>query len=83
MKLDYQIGDLVHIPQAVELLDCDVETTTMQLTIPLRVEETDAPKIGIVTQAHIPGGYVRIFCEGTSWSVKNDKVYFLKGREAE
>jgi len=83
MKLDYQIGDLVHIPQAVELIDCDLEAATPQLTIPHRVEETDAPKIGIVTHAPVAGGYLRIFCDGMSWSVKNNNVYFLKGREAE
>jgi len=79
MKGEHRVGDLVHIPQAVALIDCDSTTLNdPQLTIPLRVEETDAPKLGVVTEASTRGDYVRVFCDGTLWSVKNDSVYSLE-----
>ncbi len=40
MKKDYMIGDLVHIPQAVELLDCPSDGA--QLNIPLRIQTTES-----------------------------------------
>jgi membrane protein implicated in regulation of membrane protease activity len=74
-------GDLVHIPQAVVLVAADNETgDDPQLTIPLRIEETDAPKLGVVVASSEIGGYVRVFCDGDTWSVKNDNVYTLKER---
>jgi len=78
MKDAHQIGDLVYIPQAVELIDFDKNP---QLTIPLRVRETDSPKVGIITEMARAGGYLRIYCEGSTWSVKNDKVYHIHGSE--
>ncbi len=75
MKDTYQIGDLVHVPQAVHLIDCPVEADP-QLTIPLRVEQTQRPRVGIVTYVS-SGGYVRIFCDGAYWAVKDSKVYKL------
>ena len=69
-------GDLVHIPQAVELIDYSNTTPDdPQLTIPLRVEETDSPKIGVVTDTTQPSGYIKVYCEGNTWSVKNDSIY--------
>jgi hypothetical protein len=79
-KIRCQIGDLVHIPQAVQLVDVDKwNADDPQLAIPLRVELTACPKIGIVTHTSTAGGYLRVFCEGDTWSVKKDSVYTLKG----
>jgi hypothetical protein len=79
MRAFYQIGDLVHIPQAVELIDYRQDLLgDPQLPIPLRVRETDHPEVGIVTQTS-PHGYVRIYCNGDYWSVKSDRLYCLNG----
>ena len=69
-------GDLVHIPQAVTLIDCDNHPENdPQLTIPLRVKETEQPIIGVVASSSDVGGYVTIYCNGAFWSVKKDSVY--------
>ncbi len=73
----HELGDLVHIPQAVDLIDCE-PMEDPQLTIPLRVQQTLGPTIGVVTRV-TDGGYVRVYCEGNSWSVRNNNVYTLKG----
>ena len=79
-KIHCQIGDLVHIPQAVQLVDVDKwNADDPQLAIPLRVELTARPKIGVVTHASGAADYLRVFCEGDMWSVKKDSVYALKG----
>lgn len=78
MGSPHKVGDLVHIPQSVSLIDCGENITEdPQLTIPLRVTETTEPSIGVVTQTS-EHGYVRIFYNGTSWSVKKGSVYALK-----
>jgi hypothetical protein len=76
----HQKGDLVHIPQAVILVDCDNDAhSDPQLTIPLRIQETESPRIGIVTASPIPGShYIRVFCDGNMWSVKTDSLFGLK-----
>ena len=80
----HEKGDLVHVPQAVLLIDCESSTARdPQLTIPLRVEETGAPTLGVVTETSIHGGYVRIFCDGSVWAVKNESIYALKKRDFE
>ncbi len=73
----YQVGDLVHIPQAVDLIDCE-NAEDPQLTIPLRVQQTEAPTIGVITRTS-EAGYVRVYCEGDSWAVRNSSIYALKG----
>ena len=70
-------GDLVHIPQSVTLIGCDDDHGDPQLTIPLRVKETDAPSVGIITSLNKQSGYVRVFCEGDEWAVKSGNVYSL------
>ena len=81
MAVAHERGDLVHIPQAVALIDCeDPGESDPQLTIPLRVEQTDSPKLGVVTAVLPQAGYVRIFCEGEVWAVKPDSIYTLKKR---
>lgn len=77
MDLPYQIGDLVHIPQAVTLVDSHaLKGPTDQLNIPTRVIETTAPRLGVIT--HVLGsGYVEVYCDGDSWSVKDESVYKL------
>ena len=44
MKEASKVGDLVHIPQSVVLIDCD-PTTDPQLSIPLKILETDSPRV--------------------------------------
>lgn len=70
-----KVGDLVHIPQSVSLIDCP-PADDPQLTIPLRIKETTAPELGVVTGLS-QSGYVRVFCDGTNWSVKDGSVYTL------
>ena len=71
-------GTLVHIPQSVILMDCEQGTNHMrQLSIPLRVHQTEKPTIGVVTDFDDRPGYVRIYCEGNTWSVKTGSVYAL------
>tara|TARA_R110002020_G_scaffold33769_1_gene102626 strand:+ start:13696 stop:13953 length:258 start_codon:yes stop_codon:yes gene_type:complete len=79
MQSTYEIGDLVHIPQAVELIDCKMvgSSTEAQLTIPLRVAETECPKVGVVTNGRPHGGYIRVYCEGNDWLIKNKSLYTL------
>jgi hypothetical protein len=74
MNKMHQIGDLVHIPQSVHLIDCDFEAHP-QLTIPLKVKETTCPQIGVVMR--VEEGYVRVFCEGAPWAIKANSVYKL------
>ena len=84
MKIPPQIGDLVHVPQAVELIDCNTEITDdRQLTIPLRVHVTDVPKVAVVAQVSAPGTYARILYDGALWSVRDDKLYPIRNRKKE
>ena len=39
MSTNHRVGDLVHIPQAVKMIDCHLGDDP-QLTIPTRIEET-------------------------------------------
>ena len=75
MWAPYRIGELVHIPQSVRLLDCD-DPDSPQLSIPLRFRETTTPELAIVTGRPL-NGYVRIFCQGGTWSVKDQNIYRL------
>ena len=77
MKDSCKVGDLVHIPQSVVLIDCD-PSTDPQRSIPLKVLETQEPRLGIVI-TDSQDGYVRIHCDGDNWSVKNDRIYKLSG----
>ena len=73
----YRVGDLVHVPQSVDLIDCGRRSKDdPQLTIPLRVLQTQAPKIGVITDLGNEG-YIRIYCEGAHWSVRNQSIYKL------
>jgi hypothetical protein len=75
MDTQYQIGDLVHIPQAVTLLDCEViGGRSEQFNIPTRVMETPSPMLGVIT--HVLGsGYIKVYCGGDCWSVRDESVY--------
>ena len=74
----HKVGDLLHIPQSVSLLDCG--ESEQQLVIPLRVKETQKPSLGVVTH-EASGGYIRVYCDGTSWSVKNGSIYTLENTQ--
>jgi len=84
MNKDYRIGDLVHIPQAVELLDCalrhDCDSDGAQLSIPLRIQTTQNPKIGIVTENNTGKDYLMVLCDGDIWSVRCQNVYSVSGQ---
>ncbi len=78
MKECYEVGDLVHIPQAVKLLDwASPISEDGQLAIPSRVKLTHAPTLGVVTR-DTECGYIKVVCDGTSWSVLNSNVYKVK-----
>ena len=77
MKSNCKVGDLVHIPQAVKLIDYNL-VEDPQLTIPLRVLETTAPTLGVITDISRTGMYVEVYCEGDRWAVKNKSVYRLE-----
>jgi|ETNvirenome_6_85_1030632.scaffolds.fasta_scaffold16666_4 hypothetical protein len=70
-------GDLVHIPQAVDLICylADTDTDTDQLTIPLSVRTTEAPTVAIVKE--IRHRYVEVYCEGEMCSVRPENIYSL------
>jgi len=80
-KSECEIGDLVHIPQAVQLVDMTDCGKDPQLSIPLRFDVTESPKIGVVTHTTTPMGYLRVLCEGDIWSVQAASVYTLKGKD--
>jgi len=74
-----KVGDLVHIPQASVLIDCeDPAPTDIQLTIPLRIIETEVPTVGVVTRVAKQEGYVRVYCDGNYWSIKDSTVYPMR-----
>tara|TARA_R110000824_G_scaffold312018_1_gene499140 strand:+ start:6428 stop:6667 length:240 start_codon:yes stop_codon:yes gene_type:complete len=79
MRAVYKVGDLVHIPQSVNLIDCDPGADP-QMMIPLRFTETTEPAVGVVTRIS-DYGYVRVFCNGTMWSVKDGSVFRLDERK--
>ena len=75
MRYPHEVGDLVHIPQSVALIDCNLSSADdPQLTIPLRVLQTKAPKLGVITGTS-SSGYVHIYCEGDVWAVKYNSIY--------
>jgi hypothetical protein len=77
MEGTHKVGDLVHIPQSVDLIEYNPQDDyNAQLTIPLRVSETQAPSIGVITR-RAEDGYVRVYCNGTNWAVKGRNVYPL------
>ena len=72
------VGDLVHIPQSVALVDCELASDP-QLHIPLRVKNTPTPTLGVVTQVCKRNGLLKVYCEGDKWMVEERLVYRLKG----
>lgn len=79
MKVCPRVGDLVHIPQAVVLVDCDNKgVDDPQLSIPLSIRETEEPEIGVVLRP-TAYGYLRVLVSGKPWNVKGDRVYTIRG----
>ena len=78
MRPTYRIGELVHIPQATRLMECNLDDSA-QLLIPLRVSTTSRPEVGIVTTTSLSGLYVGVFCAGDVWTVSNSNIYKLEG----
>jgi hypothetical protein len=77
MRDDYQVGDLVHIPQAVKLVECPQFATSQgQMVIPSRIMETREPKLGVVMECPSQG-YLKIYCDGSDWSVRYQNVFKL------
>jgi hypothetical protein len=76
MRASHRVGDLVHIPQSVALIVCQ-QSEDPQLTIPMRVEETTEPRIGVVTRVS-DCGYTQVYCGGSRWSVATKNIYSLK-----
>jgi hypothetical protein len=71
-----KVGDLVHIPQAVELIDFEASTSDdAQLTIPLRVMRTQEPKVGVITKVQKNDGYIQVYCEGAHWATLPGSIY--------
>ena len=82
MSARWHVGELVHIPQAVELVDCGAQVPDdPQLTIPLAIHHTEKPEVGVVLGPP-KYGYLRILWDGRSWSVKDNNVYNLTGDQA-
>ena len=78
MNYGHKVGDLVHIPQAVRLIDCEYSPEQdPQLIIPLDMHETDKPELAVIVNTS-DGGYLRVFCCGRRWSVRDDRVYGLR-----
>ena len=75
MPRGYRVGELVHIPQATTLVDCEADILDdPQLAIPLRILETQRPEVAIITQIS-KYGYVRVYYGGDSWAVKDQNIY--------
>ncbi len=74
----------MHIPQAVQLVECDGPLDHLhketQLTIPLSVQITESPKLGVITEVETPGACVRVFAEGTVWTVRKENIYTVEER---
>ena len=74
------MADLKDWLNSINLNKQDITAEDPQLTIPLRVEETECPKLGVVISSQSDNGaYLRIYCDGSAWSVKSDSVYAIKG----
>ncbi len=87
MKGAHKAGDLVFIPQAVNLIDyepplCAADPSTprdpnhYQISLPRAVYETEKRELGVVIAAY-QSGRLEVYCSGKSWSVQGDSVYAL------
>jgi len=88
MKMVHKTGDLVFIPQAVNLIDYEPplppsdptnprDPSNYHISLPRAVYETKKREIGIVIETY-QSGRVQVYCSGKSWSVQGDRVYSLK-----
>ena len=69
-----QVGDLVHIPASVPLLQF---ATDKGHRMPLSSFTTEEPTLGVVIQS-LPDGYKEIFCRGEKWAVPARSLYKIK-----
>ena len=85
--MGYRKGDLVHIPQAVNLFECEVRPTAReakcmpQMWMPFGIKTTVSPVLGVVTQPPDASGFVHVYSDGHEWRVKSQNIYILRGEK--
>ena len=73
LAVDTRLSEVMEIVEGYELLDCNNDGA--QLSIPLRVQTTQNPKIGVVTETNMGADYLMVLCDGDIWSVRSQSVY--------
>ena len=68
-----QQGDLIHIPQGVELW-CETDKG-------MRLRETERPTVGVYLSTKSQYVY-RVYANGHEWNLKRRDVYPMEGRHA-
>ena len=68
-----QQGDLVHIPQGVELW-CETDRG-------MRLRRTERPTVGVYLNSMIPNIY-QVYANGHEWNLKRRDVYPMEGQYA-
>ena len=82
--MGYRKGDLVHIPQAVYLFECDANSGgnklgVSQVMMPFGVKTTASPVLGVVTEPPDSSGFVQVYSDGHEWLVKSQNIYIVRG----
>tara|TARA_A100001515_G_C4437703_1_gene165903 strand:- start:218 stop:475 length:258 start_codon:yes stop_codon:yes gene_type:complete len=80
----YRKGDLVHIPQAVYLFECDGTSYgnkigSSQVMMPFAIKTTASPVLGVVTEPPDSSGFVQVYSDGHEWLVKSQNIYIVRG----
>jgi len=71
-----KVGDLVHIPQASNLMY--FSPSSKQAPIPWDTVRLEEPKVAIVSGVDWADGYVQVLWNGKEWSVREQDVYTIK-----
>lgn len=69
-----EIGDLVHVPAAVPLVQFNERTTQV---VERRVT-TRAPAVGLVMSSEQKNGYREIYWRGEKWAASERSLYKIK-----